>query len=94
MKKINLVRIVGRETGFTVREATAVINTFLEEVREAIKQGRTLEIRGFGTFKIKIKKAKTARNVKKNTTVQIPERAAPAFKFSRSFTTEIMEMGK
>ena len=63
--------------------------TFFNEVRETMGNGENVYIRGFGSFVIKKRAAKTGRNIKRNKTVQIPEHYIPAFKPAKIFTEHV-----
>lgn len=63
----------------------AVVEGFMEEVRAAQTRKENVFLRGFGTFLIKHRKEKTARNITKNTTIKIPAHDIPAFKPSPAF---------
>jgi nucleoid DNA-binding protein len=63
-----------------------VIENFLEEVKSSLVKGNHLEIRGFVTFKVKICKARKARNPKTNEKVDVPTRKKAVFKVSKELT--------
>jgi DNA-binding protein HU-beta/integration host factor subunit beta len=66
-----------------------VIEQFLDLVGEKLIEGNTIEIRGFGTFACKPRKARPARNPRTGETVQIEERMVPTFKFSNDIKDKI-----
>ena len=82
MTKADIVKQLAQETGVTV---LAVVEGFMEEVRAAQIRKENVFLRGFGTFLIKHRKEKTARNITKNTTIKIPAHDIPAFKPSPAF---------
>ena len=61
----------------------------MDVVKTAVKSGENVYLRGFGSFILKERAAKTARNITKNTTIIIPKHKVPAFKPSKIFTAEI-----
>ena len=61
----------------------------MEVVKESMAAGHNVYLRGFGSFIIKTRKEKTARNISKNTSIIIPEHKVPAFKPSRVFLDEV-----
>jgi len=61
----------------------------MDSVKDAMAQGQNVYLRGFGSFIIKKRAMKVARNISKNTTITIPEHNIPAFKPSKSFINEI-----
>jgi nucleoid DNA-binding protein len=89
MTKADLVRIVSAETGIIRKDVALSVDAFLEAVKDAMKDGKHIEIRGFGTFKLKTRKERMGRNPKTDEQVVVPERVVPSFKFSRSLKEEI-----
>ena len=85
MTKVEIVNQIARETGIEAAAVTAVVEEFMEQVRGALATKENVYLRGFGTFLIKHRKAKTARNITKNTTIKIPAHDIPAFKPSPAF---------
>jgi nucleoid DNA-binding protein len=62
-------------------------------VKEALRDGRHIEIRGFGTFKVKQRKARTARNPRTGDPVQLPPRKVAVFKVSKELRDRISQDG-
>ncbi len=91
MTKADLVRVVSAETGIIRKDVALAIDAFLESVKESMKEGKHIEIRGFGTFKLKVRKARIGRNPKTEKKVDVPSRVVPTFKFSRAFKEEVDE---
>ena len=85
MTKAEVVKQIARETGIEAVTVAAVVEEFMEQVRKAPSRKVDVSLRGFGTFLVKHRKAKTARNISKNTTVIVPERDVPAFRPSKEF---------
>ena len=85
MTKQELIKQIARETGVKATTVSAVMEGFMEEVRAAQIRKENVFLRGFGTFLIKHRREKTARNITKNTTVKIPAHDIPAFKPSPEF---------
>lgn len=86
MTKVEIVNQIARETGVEATTVSAVVEGFMEEVRAAQIRKENVFLRGFGTFLIKHRKEKTARNISKNTTLKIPAHDIPAFKASPDFS--------
>ena len=80
MTKQDIVKQIARETGVEAVTVSAVVEEFMEQVRAAQIRKENVYLRGFGTFLIKHRKEKTARNITKNTTITIPAHDIPAFK--------------
>jgi DNA-binding protein HU-beta len=85
MTKADIVDKVALGTGLTKLETEAIIEGFFKTVIEALREGKGIEIRGFGTYKVKKKRARQARNPKTGEQVFVPEHFVPTFKFSKDF---------
>jgi len=81
MTKADIVKQLAQETGVEAVTVLAVVEGFMEEVRAAQIRKENVFLRGFGTFLIKHRKEKTARNI----TIKIPAHDIPAFKPSPAF---------
>ncbi len=90
MTKADLVKQVANDTGMLRREVAQIVDAFLLSVKEKMKEGNHIEIRGFGTFKLKTRKPRVGRNPKTEEKVPVPERVVPTFKFSREFKLDII----
>ena len=89
MIKQDIVDNVANATGLTKVEVEAVLNESFSEIIKALSNNEKIELRGFGTFKAKKRAKKTGRNIKKNTTIIIPEHHIPSFKPAKSFVQEV-----
>ena len=87
--KQSLIQEIAKSTGFVRNDIKTVIEQFLDLVGEKLIDGSTIEIRGFGTFACKPRKARPARNPRTGETVQIEERMVPTFKFSNDIKDKI-----
>ncbi len=83
MTKADVVELIAEKTGFTAKDVKVVVEQFLDEVKNSLQDDKHLEIRGFGTFKVKKHKARKARNPKTNEEVQVPAKKKAFFKVSR-----------
>lgn len=92
MTKADIVDRVAAGTGLTKLETEAIIEGFITTVIEALKEGNGIEIRGFGSYKVKKKNARQARNPKTGEQVFVPAHFVPTFKFSKDFK-EIVDKG-
>jgi len=93
MTKADLVEQVAEAIGpgITKRDCALVVDGFLNAVKQALVQGKGIEIRGFGTFKVRFNKARMARNPKTGEPVAVPERSVPVFKPSRLLQERVTE---
>lgn len=85
MTKQEIVSEIAAKTGVEKTTAMAVVEAFMEGVKGALKNGENVYLRGFGTFHLKHRAEKKARNITKNTTIIIPAHNVPAFKASPEF---------
>lgn len=89
MTKADLVRSVSAETGIIRKDVALAVDAFLESLKDSLKDGKHIEIRGFGTFKLKVRKERMGRNPKTEEKVKVPARVVPTFKFSRALKEDI-----
>ena len=87
--KQSLVQEIAKSTGFVRNDIKIVVEQFLDLLGEKLIEGNTIEIRGFGTFACKPRKARPARNPRTGETVLINERLVPTFKFSNDIKDKI-----
>lgn len=85
MTKADIVNEISRNTGIEKSAVLAVVENFMEVMKDSMAGGNNVYLRGFGSFIIKTRKEKTARNISKNTSIKIPEHKIPAFKPSKVF---------
>lgn len=85
MTKQELILATAQQTGVEKATVSAVVEGFMEQVRNSLVNGENVYLRGFGTFQRKRRAEKTARNISKNTTIVIPAHDVPAFKPSKSW---------
>ncbi len=82
-----------KDVGLSRKEVAIVISNFIEKLREAIenlKEDDRIELRGFGTFGIKKRKARIARNPKTGEEVRVPDRKTPFFKPGREMRQTVV----
>ncbi len=81
MTKAELVdKIAEKKPGLTRRQVEVVVNTVLDGIKDALSREDKVEIRGFGSFRIRHRRAKEGRNPKTGETVQVPPKKVPFFK--------------
>jgi DNA-binding protein HU-beta len=85
MTKAELVTEIAKTTGIDKADALAVVEKFMEVVKDSLANGDSVYLRGFGTFALKKRAEKPGRNISKNTTVIIPAHNIPSFKPADSF---------
>ena len=85
MTKIELVREIASKTGLGTKEVMAIVESMIETIKTSMTNGEEVFMRGFGSFIIKRRAEKTARNISKNTTIIVPAHDIPAFKPAKEF---------
>ena len=83
MTKADLVDEIAQRTGLTKKDVADTVDEFLDTVCRALTSSKHIEIRGFGTFKVKQRKARIARNPRTGEPVHVPARRVPVFKVSK-----------
>ena len=94
MTKAEIVSEISIKTGVEKITTMAVLESFMNEVRDSVSKQEPVFLRGFGTFKAKKRARKTARNITKNTTLIIPEHFIPAFKPAKVFVEKVKNKNK
>ena len=89
MVKAEIVNEVAKATGIEKVTVQTVVEAFMESVKGSIKRNDPVYLRGFGSFIIKHRAEKAARNITKNTTLTIPAHDIPAFKPAKSFVNSL-----
>jgi len=90
MIKSELVtRLTARNPHLYQREVEAVVNTFFEEISDAMKERNRVELRGFGAFSVRVRGARTGRNPRTGASVEVPEKAAPFFRAGKEMRDRI-----
>lgn len=90
MTKADIINEVSIATGLPKKDVGVVVEAFMEQVKQSlIEKKENVYLRGFGSFNIKHRAAKTARNISKNTTLTIPAHDLPNFKPAKSFIAEM-----
>jgi DNA-binding protein HU-beta len=85
MTRADISNKIALATGLSKVETETVVEGFILCVIDALKNKESIEIRGFGTFKVKERKPRTARNPKTGAKVELGKRYIPMFKVSKEF---------
>ena len=91
MTKADIVKEISSKTGIEKNIVLATVESFMETVKESLANEENVYLRGFGSFILKKRATKTARNISKNTTIIIPEHNIPAFKPAKVFVNAVKE---
>jgi len=89
MTKAELVEVISEKSGLDKTQVLTVVECFMETVKQTLANDENVYLRGFGSFNVKKRAQKTARNISANTTLVIPEHNIPAFKPAKSFMAEL-----
>jgi DNA-binding protein HU-beta len=85
MTKDEVATEISNQTGVEKSVVKKTLEAFMQTVKSSVVNGENVYLRGFGSFIVKRRAAKTARNISKNTAIQIPAHNIPFFKPSKSF---------
>ncbi len=89
MTKSDVVVEIAHKTGIERAEVSQVLEAFYKAIKNNLIDGEAIYVRGFGTFNVKKRAAKTGRNISTNTAVHIPEHSMPTFKPSKEFMARV-----
>lgn len=89
MNKSDLINLVGKKLpNLAARDVEVIVNTIFDSMTESLRKNERIEIRGFGSFEIRVRKPRTGRNPKTGAPVEVNEHRVPFFKTGR----ELREM--
>ncbi len=94
MTKADIVNEISKTTGIEKKDVQNAIESFMETIKNSLAAQKNVYLRGFGSFVIKERAQKTARNISKNTTMLIDAHKIPAFKPSKVFVNQVKEEDK
>jgi len=80
MTKAELVEEVAKETDLTKKDAEVIVQTVLDSITDALQRGEGVELRGFGSFRIRSRSPRQGRNPKTGSDVSVPAKKVPHFK--------------
>ena len=89
MTKADIVSEIAKKTGVEKVQIQTIVEAFMDEVKLSLEKEDNVYLRGLGSFIIKKRAEKVARNISKNTTITIPAHNIPAFKPAKSFASKI-----
>ncbi len=73
-------KVAEKLDGYTLKQTEIIVETFFESIKDALSRGEKVELRGFGNFRLKKRKARKARNPKTGESVDVPEKRVVYFK--------------
>lgn len=90
MTKANIIDEIVNQTGIARKDVSATVEAFMDAIKSSlIDRKENVYLRGFGSFIVKHRAEKTARNISKNTTIVIPAHDFPDFKPAKSFVARM-----
>jgi nucleoid DNA-binding protein len=93
MTKADLVEEIAAKTGVSKNHTALIVDDLLSAISKALSDGHHLEIRGFGTFKVRERRARRARNPRSGEEVLVPAKLVPVFKPSKELKALIADTG-
>ena len=89
MTKADIVNEISKNTGIDKQNVLTTVEAFMEVVKNSLAKEENVYLRGFGSFIVKKRAQKTARNISKNTTIIIPAHYIPSFKPAKVFMESV-----
>jgi len=94
MTKADIVNEISKNTGIEKVTVQKTVEAFMGTIKNSLTSGKNVYLRGFGSFIVKKRAEKTARNISRNTTIIIPEHFIPAFKPAKTFVVKVKNQVK
>lgn len=94
MTKADIVNEISKNTGIEKVTVQKTVEAFMETVKDSLVDGKNVYLRGFGSYVVKKRAEKTARNISKNTTIIIPAHNIPSFKPAKTFVSKVKNQVK
>ncbi|MBQ7259452.1 MAG: integration host factor subunit beta [Paludibacteraceae bacterium] len=89
MTKAELINDIAISTGYDKTTISKVVESYMDNVKKSLVEGENVYLRGFGTFQIKVRKAKIARNIYASKSVPVPSHRVATFKPCKEFANEM-----
>lgn len=89
MTKADIVNEIYEKTGISREDVMSIVEGYMEVVKNSLSKGENVYLRGFGTFGLKLRKQKIARNISAKTSVVVPEHNIPSFKPCKEFVEQV-----
>ncbi len=90
MTKAELVNAIAIETGYDKTSILTIVESAMGNIKKSVAEGENIYLRGFGTFGTKVRAKKIARNILKNTSLEVPEHRIPSFKPAAEFKEQVL----
>jgi len=89
MTKADIIAEISTKTGIEKVDVQETVEAFFKVIKNNMIAGENVYVRGFGSFVVKKRAQKTARNISKNTAIIIPEHFVPSFKPAKVFVDKV-----
>ena len=93
MTKADIVNEISKNTGIAKDDVLKTVEAFMDCVKDSLAKNENVYLRGFGSFIVKERAEKTARNISKNITITIPAHNIPSFKPAKTFVEAVQNNG-
>ena len=94
MTKAEIIAEIAAKTGIEKVDVQETVESFFKVIKGSLQEGENVYVRGFGSFIVKKRAKKTARNISKNTAINIPEHFVPSFKPAKTFVEKVKNSSK
>jgi DNA-binding protein HU-beta len=94
MTKADIISEISTKTGIEKVDVQETVEAFFKVIKNSMIGGENVYVRGFGSFVVKKRAQKTARNISKNTAIIIPEHFVPSFKPAKIFVDKVKNNSK
>lgn len=94
MTKAELCKKISDQTGCDMQSVSAIVESLMLSVKGSLEKGENVSLRGFGSFILKRRAEKMARNISKNTTVIVPAHDIPVFKPAKDFMGQVSKLNR
>ena len=89
MTKADIVGRIADKTGMEKHDVQTTVEAFMRSIRDGLESGENVYLRGFGSFVVKTRAAKTGRNILAKQSIQIPAHNIPSFKPAKEFVENV-----
>ena len=94
MTKSDVVKEIAKETGIDKVTVQRIVETLMDTVKKSLIKDKNVYLRGFGSFIVKKRARKIARNISTNTSIIVPEHYIPYFKPTKSFIDKVKKINR
>ncbi len=89
MTKAELINAIAIQTGYDKTSIGNIVESAMDNIKKSVSSGENVYLRGFGSFTTKVRAKKIARNILKNTSIEVPEHRIPSFKPAAEFKGQV-----